>query len=230
MKTMFSNSVFDQGFFSAIPMRRAVAPAGYLGRAILSSMMPLNERTQVGGALAGITGTLSKLTELDAAVSDMDRFNALMGPDGVEFLKLLNEASAICLKVKALYDRLFFQDPGEWYADAGEIQAMNGWTARIERMYALYAAHFPKPPPSAALPPGSPTCQTPNSATGTPQTPAGGAASDPGAPGAPAGSGSTAPGQSTPAASPLILGMSTKTLLIGGGVAAGLGILALVVL
>jgi hypothetical protein len=224
MKTMFSRSVFDQGFFSGSPMRRVVAPSGFLGRAHLSSMMPLWDRTRVGGALAGITGTLVKLPELDAAVSDMGKFNATMGPDGAEFLKLSDEASAICLKVKALYDRLLFQDPGEWYADGAEIQAMVDWTARIERMYFLYAAHFPKLPPSTALPPGSPTCPTPSSAV--PTTP--GTTSTPGTstPGGSGSSGSSAPGSPPPSA---ILGVDTKTVLIGGGVAAALGILVLVV-
>lgn len=231
MKTMFSNSVFDQGFFSATPVRRTAA-AVYLGRASLSSMLPLNERTQVAGALQGITGTLGKLSELDAATSDMDRFNSLMGPDGAVFLKLLNEASALCSPVKALYDRLLFQDPGEWYADADEIRAMNDWTSRIERMYVLYAAHFPKPPPSTALPPGSPTCQAPApAATGVSPGPSGGTTpSGSTVPGVPAGTSSAVPGSAPPESSPLILGMSTKTLLIGGGIVAGISILALVAL
>jgi hypothetical protein len=196
-----------------------------LGIANLSSMLPLNERTQVAGALQGITGTLRKLPDLDAAVSDMDHFNATMGADGAEFLKLWNEASAICTKVKALYDRLVFQDPGEWYADAAEIQAMVAWTAKVERMYALYAAHFPKPPESTAVPQGTPTCQEPLSTTpSTPGGAAGGGAPAPGSAAPPEGGGSPPTSPATPIPS-APLGVGTTPLLVGGGVLAALGLL-----
>lgn len=188
-----------------------------LGMSYLASMMPANERGQVASALAGITGTLPKLPELDAAVSDMTRFNALMGTDGPGFVKLWNEASALCAKAKSLYDRLLFQDPGEWYADADDIQAMAGWTSKVEQMYALYSAHFPKAAPSSAIPLGTPTCQTPISP---------GSAS-PAAPGEAAKDASGAPVVGVPGSAPpsTILGVSSTPLLIGGGAVVGLGLL-----
>lgn len=222
MKTMFSNSVFSRDYFSVPAPVQPYRMAGpWLGQDDIS-YVDEGTRQKVVVKVDDANKKMPALNDVVSLSSDMNLYRSFMEPDSMAFLQLSNDAAALYPTVKAVYDRFSGGNAEDYYATGAELAAVDQWSQKVGQMYGIFLVHFPqnapvktpvKPGPSSApaavvAPPAVTSNNVPK-----PQVPGRPAAAIPGAPSA-----------------PTIFGTDANNVLIGGGLALGLGVLIYAIL
>lgn len=164
-----------------------------------------------------ISAALAKVPPLDDLIaysskSDPD-LRRTLGQDATRFFALSNSIAPLFEKVRAVQLRMSDPDPEFWNApDAAEQAAIKQWTTGVSEMHKIYMAHKDLPvevPVGTPPPPGFTRVVAPGVSPGGQVSPGG----------APTGRPTAGP-----TAGPQATGPSTSDLLIGGGIAVGLGL------
>jgi hypothetical protein len=152
--------------------------------------------------LLEIQGAMSKVRPIDDlfvwSVDNDPGLKKYLGQDASRFMALSNSIAPLYPSVEAVANRLADTDAENWYVpDAEEYAAIKQWATGINEMFKLMQAHraLPYTPPVGTKPPPTTAPTGVVKASGTPTAPTGAA------------------------------GISTETMLIGGAVAIGLGLL-----
>lgn len=179
--------------------------SGRLGDEGVETMTPPDREAM----LAAITDALNKVPELDDLIAysgDYDTNLArTLGSDATRFFALSNSIAPLYPKVTTVLDRLYEPEPAMWTVPtASEAAAVRQWVTGINEMYKIYISHKNQPlqvPEEVPAPPGFTHTARPSTPTVITRT---------------------EPAKTSKA-------ISTETLLIGGGIAAGLGLLVYLV-
>lgn len=156
--------------------------------------------------MASINAAMEKVPALDDLISysgDYDRNLArTLGLDATRFLALSNSIAPLFPTVREVLDRLYEPEPALWIIPtAAEAAAVRQWTVGVSEMYKIFLIHKDKPlqlPLDTPAPPGFTNTASPTTPTVITRPAA------------------------TPPASDVF---STQNLLLGGGLAVGVGLL-----
>lgn len=156
--------------------------------------------------LAAINAAMEKVPALEDLIAysgDYDpNLTRTLGMDSSRFFALSNSIAPLYPTVKAMQDMLYEPEPAMWIVPtAAEFAAVKQWVTGISEMYKIFLAHRNLPlslPLETEAPPGFTNTKTPTTPTVV----------------------------TRPAATPAAEGpFSTKNVIIGGGIAAAVGIL-----
>lgn len=183
------------------------------------------DRDVLVNQISAAVNKVSALEDLIVWSGDNDpNLRIALGIDATRFFTLSNSIAPLFPQVKDVLLRISDPDPEFWVAPSpAEDAAIRQWTTGVNEMHRIYMAHKDLPlllPPGVPRPPGFTNLQAPPGGQITQARPPGvkiTQARPPG--GAPA----------VAAAPPVPQGIATTDLLIGGGLALGLGILISVV-
>lgn len=153
-----------------------------------------------------ITGALNKVKPVEDLMVWGGNYDpslgVALGLDATRFFALSNSVAPLFPTVKKVLIQLSDPDPEFWMVPSDEeAAAIRQWTTGVNEMYALYMKNKDR---AVTLPPGVPP---PPGFTKTSLAPATQVVKAPGAP------------------APLPTGLTTEELLLGGGMAVGLGLL-----
>jgi len=179
--------------------------SGKLGQGVETMTPPDRE-----AMLAAITDALNKVPELDDLVAYSGKYDTnltrTLGNDATRFFALSNSIAPLYSTVTTVLDRLYEPEPAMWtIPTASESAAVRQWVTGINEMHKIYLAHKNQPlqvPEEVPAPPGFTNTKKPSTTETIIRT------------------------EPPKTASKEI---STETLLVGGGIVAGLGLLVYLV-
>lgn len=205
MKTLFTMGFSSVDFWNR-PRPSLGSPLPFLGQVIPTGDLDENQKNTV---YAELKSMVDKGLEIDNWIHQAgpDGQKAAMGADYDRFRAFVDYAANLANDVYPIYQRLQSDNQEDWWIMQGDDDKISLMNDAVNNAYKLYTLHVK----NQAAPPAPVLTPTPK--------PAGVAPPPPRPPATPA-----APTKGiTPA--PTILGMNPNDLLLGGGIAVGVGIL-----